>query len=65
MKSTWKIINSEKGTTNQYEIGNIFNKYSSSVADSINVDNNRAKVSSMNDPTNYLYKYHSKPFILQ
>jgi len=64
MKSTWKIINNEKGTTqhdmsvpslvmnekiitNQKEIANLFNNYFLSVADSINVDNNKAKNSSM------------------
>jgi hypothetical protein len=79
MKSTWKIIDSEKvknqhdmlapsivleekTITNQYEIANIFNKYFSSVADSINVDKNKAKASSMTNPINYLYKYHTIPF---
>jgi hypothetical protein len=32
------------------------------VADSINVDNNKAKVSSMTNPINSLYKYHDVPF---
>jgi hypothetical protein len=79
IRSTWKIINSEKWTnqhdmsvssiimngktiTNQYEIANIFNNYFSSVADSINVDNNTAKPSSKTNPINYLYKYHGTPF---
>jgi hypothetical protein len=48
----------EKIITNQHEIANIFNKYFSSVADYINVDKNKAKVSSMTNPINYLYKYH-------
>ena len=32
------------------------------MVDSINVDNNKAKNSSMINPINYLFKYFSKPF---
>jgi hypothetical protein len=32
------------------------------VADSMNVDNIKAKVSSMNNPINYSYKYHGIQF---
>jgi len=78
MRSTWKIINNNIGTTqhdmsvpslvmnekimSKKEVANIFNNYFLSVADSVNVYNNKAKTSSMINPINYLFKHYSKPF---
>jgi hypothetical protein len=56
------IVMDGKTITNQYEIANIFDNYFSSVAASINVDNNKAKATTMANPINYLHKYHSIPF---
>ena len=48
----------EKVLTNQKIIANLFNNYFLSVADSSNVDNNKAQNSSMINPINYLFKYY-------
>ena len=56
------LVMNEKTITNQKEIANLFNNYFLSVTDSINVDNNKAKNSSMFNPINYLFKYYGKPF---
>jgi hypothetical protein len=55
------IVLDEKTITNQYKIANLFNNYFLSLADSINVDKNKAKNSSMINPINNLFKYYSKP----
>jgi hypothetical protein len=78
MKSTWKIINGEKGTTHRgmtvpllvlddkiitkQKIANLFKNYFLTVADSINADKNKEENSSIINPIDYLFKYHNKPF---
>jgi hypothetical protein len=78
MKSTWKIINEEKGKTknsidiqslvdsniimNQNKIANIFNNYFLSIADSINSDNKKHINTSVTNPINYLANSFRRPF---
>jgi hypothetical protein len=52
------LVMNEKVLTNQKIIANLFNNYFLSVADSSNVDNNKAQNSSMINPINYLFKYY-------
>ena len=69
MKTTWKMINSEKGTThrdmsvtlddkiitNRQKIADLFNNYFLSIADPIDGDKNKDEHSSMINPINYLF----------
>jgi hypothetical protein len=79
MKSTWKIINEEKGKTsssidiqslvinynvimNRNKIANIFNNYFISIADAVNLDDNKRINTSMTNPINYLTNNFRRPF---
>jgi hypothetical protein len=74
MKSTWNIINEERGKpkqgtdfqsllmdinveTNLSKIADNFNKYFTSVADSINLDNNNNNNKNVNSKINYPSQY--------
>ena len=77
MKSTWKIINEEKGKTkiiiqslvinnnvimNQNKIANIFNNYFISIADTLNLHNNKYINTSVTNPINCLTNNLNDPF---
>jgi hypothetical protein len=78
MKSTWKIINEEKGKTkhgmdihslltdnvimNQNKTGNTFNNYVLSIVGSISTDNNKHINTHMTNPINYLSNSFRRPF---
>ena len=79
MKSTWKIINKEKGKTkhgtdiqslvidnnvimNQKIITNTLNNYFLSIADSINLDNNKHINTGITNPVTYLLNNFKRLF---
>jgi len=78
MKSTWKIINEEKGggsgigihslvinnnvIMDQNKIANIFNNYFISIGDTVNSDNNNHINTNMTNPIKYLTNNFRRPF---
>jgi hypothetical protein len=78
MKSTWRIINEERGNTksgsdiqslvldniitDQNQIANIFKNYFLSIADSIISNNNKHMNTNLTDPFNYISDSFRKPF---
>jgi hypothetical protein len=78
MKSTWRIINDERGTsrnmlvtrllqnnntiTNKQKIANLFKNYFISVTDSIKAENSNDVNPNKTNPVKYLIEYYEKPF---